>query len=169
MRFDISDNELKIIEGLITQKLVLGVNAEPVIKTLRQLRDTVAHIYGPTVTAILFYHLGRVEAERVFNVAKDLNLDIDLEKLLWINGSIKDIKIMRKGKLFKINIINNIDNSTDKELIIDGEGSGAGCYYIRGYLERLIELLYNTDVAWIKEVMCKFRGGKCCQYHILIR
>ncbi len=168
MRFDITDTELKIIEGIVTQKLVFGVETEHLAKTLRQLRDTMVNMYGPTVTAILFYHLGRVEAERVFNIAKDLKLNVDFEKLLWINGSIEKLQIEKEGKLLKIKVINNIDDTADM-IIIEGEGCGAGCYYIRGYIEKLVELIYNTNIVYIKEIACRFRGKDYCQYHVLIR
>jgi len=169
MKFEVSDDEAKIIEGIITQKLILGVKTEYISKMLRQLRDTVTEMYGPTVAAILFYHLGRVEAEKLFNLIKDINIKIDLETLLSTNGSIKRAEVKREGKLIRVRVVNTIDIPSEDRFVIEGEGAGAGCYYMRGYLEKMIELLYNVEVECIKEVKCRFRGSEYCEYHVIVR
>jgi len=169
LRFEITDSELKLIEGIVAQKLILGIETEYVAGVLKQLRDTVINIYGSTVAAILFYHLGRVEAERIVKMIKDLGIKMDFERLMWMNGCIKELNVERNDRSLVVRVINRIDDPRKDLIVIEGEGCGAGCYYLRGYIEKLAELIFNKEVSYIREVECRFRGSDYCKYQVVIR
>jgi predicted hydrocarbon binding protein len=126
-----------------------------------RLKDEVCSCFGVNVAALLLYRLGRKEAEEFYSiVVKDLANDKNdayrkLEKHFSIEIGLGWIRIENH----RCTAFVEIDNKRE----VYGEGGGAGCYFVRGLIQRFFELQEQKRFD-IKEVRCRHKGSPVCEF-----
>lgn len=168
MRIEISDEDLLTIKSLMLEGRVLETGGS-LVDALRGLRDMMLDTYGPVVTVVLFYRLGMAYADKMIEVLRCIDMDdADLAAALAAIGVAEDVSVRREGGDLVIAVRNLIDESMDAPLV-DGECSGAGCYFTKGFIERFVELAYGVKGAIAREVKCVLRGDGRCEFVVAVR
>jgi len=175
-------NSFKPLRDLIYRQILFGVryrnNEDKKVYLFRELRKYLSHILGDPITFTIFYNFGKFEGEIT---AKKLSLTrlnfenliqmalvyLELEGLATLN-SINISKEKDFGNFLVHNLIDNNLSELNGEKCYFGEGGGVGCYFTRGFLEKLLNSLLNREIL-IKELRCEFKGHEYCEYSYSIK
>jgi len=164
MRLELSDSDLEVLRETILSRYLFNDRKGEIAKIMENVKDALQGIYGPIMTAVIFYHLGRSDAERTLKFVESMNVEMKLDELLRINWAIDDVDIIEDERIV-IKVSNK--NELDSIFIIEGgEGGSTRCFYIRGYIERIIDSLYKKKISRINVDECK-DNDMLCIYEIL--
>lgn len=126
-----------------------------------KLKNEVQSCFGINVAALLLYRLGRKEAEEFCSIIVN-NLQDDREQ---VYRKLEEYFASEIG-LGWIRIENHKCTAfveIDERKEVSGEGGGAGCYFVRGLIQRFFEL-YEKKKFSIKEVSCRHKGNPICEF-----
>lgn len=130
-----------------------------------RVKDVLLEFFGEGVASVIFYRLGEHDGG-YFGRHTGIRLG-DLERMVESLSTFSMFNVVEVGlreSSVRIVVDNLIDRNVGKPYV-KGEGGGVGCYYTRGFLKRLVEMVVGEEVR-VKETRCGVGLGLSCEYFI---
>ncbi|MEM4311461.1 MAG: V4R domain-containing protein [Nitrososphaerales archaeon] len=165
-----TDNPLKdiIYRQLLAGVRVHGEEEGHVTNLYRTLGKSLIAVFGGPIASVVFHSLGQFEGERL---SKNLSISSIISEnwvemattFLEMEGLVKFdvIEISPKKTSGRFLVVNMVDNA--EKAYISGEGGGVGCYFTRGFLQKILETFTGKNIQ-ITESKCRLNGNGNCEY-----
>lgn len=154
-----------VIERIIEKRLVSGGDIDGAVEFLRNVKPMLVELYGPVISSVLYYHIGKVTGITVANKLQKVSPQPRLDKLLRVLGIAEHARMIDDQSEITIEVKDRIDHE-GAAYDIPGEGKGLGCYFVRGFIEGYLVKAYGKIDAKVAEVSCGKAGGKGCVFRL---